>query len=191
VQYSKKSRFLFERGLVGKSEITAVNRLICWATRAAAIGALALFVSSAIATAQEPPADTPPAPADDSMAPAAPNGADTPQAAPAPSSTDPSGCKGLEEKPCRKNKVCTWIIPKDPDKAGNVKPPYCRKLGRTKKKKTTGDASPESAAQPPAPAQEQAPPAEPQAEQAAPAAPPPEQMPDDQSPPGMPGQMPN
>jgi len=57
--------------------------------------------------------------------------------------------------PCRKNNNCYWIIPKEPDKAGNVKPPYCHKRG-TKMKKTTGDATPPGAA-PPAAAEQPAP----------------------------------
>ncbi len=144
-----------------------MKRLICWAARAAAIGALALLVSPTIVSAQEPPAAAPPPPAEDSTAPAAPSTTEPPQANPAPTSTDPSGCKGLAEKPCRKNKACVWIIPKEVDKSGKVKSPYCHKLGHTKKKaKKTGAAMPQGAAQPAAPPPEQSP-----AEQAAPAAP--------------------
>jgi hypothetical protein len=43
-------------------------------------------------------------------------------------------CKGLAELPCRKNKGCTWIIPKEADKTGQMPEAYCRKLGATKAK---------------------------------------------------------
>jgi hypothetical protein len=140
-----------------------VNRLFWRAARAAATGALVLLTSFTLALAQDAPPVAPPAPAEDSTAPPQPDAAAPPQASPAPASTDPAGCKGLEEKPCRKNKACVWIIPKEPDKAGNVKPPYCHKHGSTKKKpKTTGGAAaPDGAAQAAPPAAEQAPPAPP------------------------------
>lgn len=63
-------------------------------------------------------------------------------------------CKGLEELPCRKNKVCTWIIPKEANKAGEVPSPYCRKLGPVKKK----PPGPGSGEPPPTPPPVDAPP---------------------------------
>ena len=62
-------------------------------------------------------------------APPAQSAADTPD-----NKKPPSECKGLAEHPCRKNKACTWIIPKVADKTGQVPPAYCRKLGTTKAK---------------------------------------------------------
>jgi hypothetical protein len=54
------------------------------------------------------------------------------------------------------------MIPKEPDKAGNVKPPYCHKRGHSKKK-ATRDATPPQAAAPPDVPQQTAPPPEPEA----------------------------
>ena len=104
-----------------------------------ASGTLALF--SAPIAAQEP-SNTPTAPPVNS----APSAGSEKEAQPpgaASTKTDDqtttSECKGLEEKPCRTNKVCTWIIPKEPNKTGEVPPAYCRKLGPTKKRpKSTG-----------------------------------------------------
>ena len=103
--------------------------------RTAAVSALFLIASPAITVAQQPPADATTPPADGTPAPAAPHN----EAAPATTKTSDeqnaaSECKGLAEMPCRKNKICTWIIPKEPNKAGEVPPAYCRKLGPTKKK---------------------------------------------------------
>lgn len=119
---------------------------------AAAGGALFLLASSAITVAQEPPADATTPPVETSPAPASPQNE---AAAPSDSktaNTPGSECKGLAEKPCRKNRVCTWIIPKEPNKSGQVPPAYCRKLGPKKK-----DAA--AAPNTPPPAQEPAPPA--------------------------------
>ena len=96
---------------------------------AAAGGALFLLASSAITVAQEPPADATTPPVETSPAPASPQNE---AAAPSDSktaNTPGSECKGLAEKPCRKNRVCTWIIPKEPNKSGQVPPAHCRKLG--------------------------------------------------------------
>ena len=107
---------------------------------AAAVGTLALF--SVPTAAQEAPSEAPPAPSQEAPAPdAAAKSLEEPKAA--------SECKGLEEKPCRKNKLCTWIIPKDPNKSGEVPPAYCRKLGPTRKK--AKDAAPPPTAPPAAP----------------------------------------
>ena len=104
-------------------------------SRAAAVSALFLVASPTITVAQQPPADATTPPADGSPGPAAPH---NDAARPATKATDEqnaaSECKGLAEMPCRKNKICTWIIPKEPNKAGEVPPAYCRKLGPTKKK---------------------------------------------------------
>lgn len=122
---------------------------VLWATRTVAFVLLALVASpTTFVSAQEPPADAQAPPADDQAEPVAPEATQT---APTPGVTDPSGCKGLEEKPCRKNNNCYWIIPSEPDKSGNVKPPYCHKRGQTKKKATDsntpqGTAAPEQTA---------------------------------------------
>jgi hypothetical protein len=129
-----------------------VKRLTCWATRAAAVVVLALVVSPTFVSAQEPPTAAPAPAADDSAKPVAPEATETAQPNPAAKGTDPSGCTGLEEKPCRKNNNCYWIIPKEPDKSGNVKPPYCHKRGHTKKKATDA-ATPQGTAPPDVPEQ--------------------------------------
>jgi hypothetical protein len=72
----------------------------------------------------------------------------------------PWRCKGLAELPCRKNKVCTWIIPKEVDKTGKVRSAYCRKLGPTKKKvEKTGAGKATGLPAPATPPPEQKPPA--------------------------------
>lgn len=122
------------------------------ATRAAAVVVLALVVSPTFVSAQEPPAAAPAPPADDSAAPAAPEATEAAQPSPSLTATDPSGCKGLEEMPCRKNNNCYWIIPKEVDKSGNVKPPYCHKRGKAKGKATDA-ATPQDTAPPDVPEQ--------------------------------------
>ena len=75
--------------------------------------------------------------------------------------TDPSACKGLAEHPCRKNKACVWIIPKEVDKkTGQVRAPYCHKHGTTKKKaaKKAKTEAPAASAAPPAPPAAEPPP---------------------------------
>jgi hypothetical protein len=107
-------------------------------------GVLALLVSFTLAEAQQSP-PAPATPADEN-----PSAASAPKGEPAPGdATVDSGvdtkkapdeknvaatCKGLEEHPCRKNKACTWIIPKEADKTGQMPAAYCRKLGATKAK---------------------------------------------------------
>ena len=115
--------------------------------RVAAVSTLCLLASATIAVSQEPPADatTPPA----GVSPAAPQDEVTPPADVKATDKPASECKGLEEKPCRKNKVCTWIIPKEANKRGEVPPAYCRKLGSTKAKANNADAPASPAATPP------------------------------------------
>ena len=106
------------------------------ACRILAVGILALF--SAAVAAQEP--SNAPIPPEVNSAPTAASEKEAqPPGAASNDQTTASECKGLEEKPCRRNKVCTWIVPKEPNKTGEIPPAYCRKLGLTKKKpKSTG-----------------------------------------------------
>jgi hypothetical protein len=143
-----------------------VRQCTCWG--AATVGALAVLASCSIAAAQPPPPAPVPSPADNSS-PAAPPQSDAPPkaattgegASNANESADktlPWACKGLAELPCRKNKVCTWIIPKEVDKTGKVRSPYCRKLGPTKKKaKETGAEKTNGLVSPATPAPERKP----------------------------------
>ena len=61
------------------------------------------------------------------VAPPAQGAADTPD-----SKAAPSECKSLAERPCRKNRACVWIIPKEADKIGQVPAAYCWKHGSSK-----------------------------------------------------------
>jgi hypothetical protein len=109
---------------------------------AAVAFAIASYAALTVVEAQEqsPASATPPS--------------DAPKADPAVQSpTDMPGCKGLAEKPCRTNKACVWIIPKEADKNGVVRPAYCHKKG---KKAQPGKATDTPA--PTAPASEQNPP---------------------------------
>ena len=115
--------------------------------RVAAVSTLCLLASATIAVSQEPPADGTTPPAEGSPAP--PQGEVAPPADVKATDKPASECKGLEEKPCRKNKVCTWIIPKEANKRGEVPPAYCRKLGSTKAKANNADAPTSPAATPP------------------------------------------
>ncbi len=137
-----------------------IGSVVC----ALAAGAFVLLAGPTIAGAQEPapepmtaptpqtsPAETPPAAAPEPTA-APPSDATAPSAGAA--TTDPAGCKGLAEHPCRKNKACVWIIPKEIDKkTGQVRPAYCHKHGTAKKKtaKKAKATAPGAAAAPPAP----------------------------------------
>lgn len=121
---------------------------------AATAGVFALLASATIAGAQQPPASSTAAPEGSSAA-VPKNDAAPPADTAVKSDGDtkaPSACKGLAERPCRKNETCTWIIPKEADKTGQVPPAYCRKLGPTK-------AKAKNTAAPPAPTPEQKPPA--------------------------------
>jgi hypothetical protein len=98
---------------------------------AAGIGSLALAQDASTEQTQPPPDAAPPSD----------QGAENPAAKPADTqATD--DCKGLAEKPCRKNTNCYWIIPKSPDASGQVPPAYCRKRGAAKAKPTTPPAAP-------------------------------------------------
>ena len=99
-------------------------------------GALVLFAIFATSFAQEPPPNSATVPAESTPAGTAPKSAPAPAAGGPEIAPDTATvCKGLEERPCRMNGVCTWIIPTEATKDGQVPPAYCRKLGPTKKKK--------------------------------------------------------
>jgi hypothetical protein len=119
-----------------------VATFICRAMRAATTGALALLASAVITVAQQPPSDSVETPAEKSPAVAAPqNEATAPGEAPS-AKKETEDCKGLAERPCRKNQICTWIIPKEANKSGQMPPAYCRKLGTTKRKANDAAAAP-------------------------------------------------
>lgn len=121
--------------------------------------AFSLFAASAMAD----PAATTTAPAK-AVAPAA-TAAPAAKPAPAPATsaaatTAPapkkvaavSPCKGLDEKSCSGNKICSWIVPKDPnDKTGKVQAPYCRKVASAKKPATAKPAAAATGTTAPAP----------------------------------------
>ena len=100
---------------------------------AAGIGSLALAQDASTEQTQPPAAPDAAPPSD--------QGAANPAAKPADTQA-PDDCKGLAEKPCRKNTNCYWIIPKTPDASGQVPPAYCRKRGAAKAKPTTPPAAP-------------------------------------------------
>ena len=113
-----------------------------------AASALGLLAISATSFAQEPPQN--------SVTPENSPAASAPNPAPAPDANGPNAapagaaaCKGLAERPCRTNVVCTWIIPTEANKDGQIPPAYCRKLGPTKKKSEKLEASPSSSTAPP------------------------------------------
>jgi hypothetical protein len=128
--------------------VPAVARARFLAPQAAAICFVALLVIPTTADAQD--AAPPPAPPANDFA--APD-----NKPPAGTTGDPgvAECKGLVEKACRTNKICTWIIPTETDKSGAVRPPYCRKLGPTKKrlKKTDPEKATETSPATPPPDQ--------------------------------------
>jgi hypothetical protein len=111
------------------------------------VGALFLLTSCSVSVAQQQPSDATIPPA----APASPQNEAVPLTDATSVDKPASECKGLAEKPCRKNKACTWIIPKEANKSGQVPPAYCRKLGPTKAKAKNVDppANPPPAAPPP------------------------------------------
>jgi hypothetical protein len=119
--------------------------------RSASVGALLLLTSCTVTVAQQPPSDATIPPAEASPAPASPQNEAVPPTDVTTIDKPASECKGLAEKPCRKNKACTWIIPKEANKSGQMPPAYCRKLGPTKAKAKNTDvpATPPSAAPPP------------------------------------------
>lgn len=147
IQRSKKCRFRY--GNLGLRSWSAFVKR--FPARSASVGALLLLTSCTVTVARQPPSDATIPPAEASPAPASPqNEAVSPTDA---TSVDKpaSECKGLAEKPCRKNKACTWIIPKEANKSGQVPPAYCRKLGPTKAKAKNAEApaTPPPAAPPP------------------------------------------
>jgi hypothetical protein len=99
--------------------------------RFVSVGARFLLTSCTVTVAQQPSDATTP-PAEASPAPASVQN----EAVPPTDTVDKPAfeCKGLAEKRCRNNKICTWIIPRDANKRGQVPPAYCRKLGPTKAK---------------------------------------------------------
>jgi hypothetical protein len=115
------------------------------------VGALFLLTSCTVSVAQQQPSDATIPPAEASPAPASPQNEAVPLTDATSVDKPASECKGLAEKPCRQNKACTWIIPKEANKSGQVPPAYCRKLGPTKAKAKNVDppANPPPAAPPP------------------------------------------
>lgn len=111
-----------------------------FSARSASVAALFVLTSCSITVAQQPPSDPTIPPAEASPAPASPQNEAVPPTDATTVDKPASECKGLAEKPCRKNKVCTWIIPKEANKSGQVPPAYCRKLGSTKAKAKNADA---------------------------------------------------
>ena len=107
--------------------------------RFVSVGVLFLLTSCTVTVAQQPPSDATIPPAEASPSPASPQNEAAP---PTDATVDKPAleCKGLAEKPSRKNKICTWIIPKEANKSGQVPPAYCRKLGATKAKAKNADA---------------------------------------------------
>ena len=115
-----------------------------------AASALGLLAISATSFAQEPPQNSPTVPAETSPAATAPNPAPAPDAnGPNAAPAGAAACKGLAERPCRTNGVCTWIIPTEANKDGQIPPAYCRKLGPTKKKSEKLEAPPSNSTAPP------------------------------------------
>ena len=116
-----------------------------------AASALGLLAISATSFAQESPANAATVPAESSPAETAPKTGAAPDASgPDMAPDSAAACKGLAERPCRMNRVCTWIIPTEANKDGQVPPAYCRKLGPTKKKSEKPEAAtPSSPASPP------------------------------------------
>ena len=111
-----------------------------------AASALGLLAISATSFAQEPPQNS----ATPENSTAAPNPAPAPDASgPNAAPVGAATCKGQAERPCRMNVVCTWIIPKEANKDGQIPPAYCRKLGPTKKKSEKLEAPPSSSTAPP------------------------------------------
>ena len=111
-------------------------------------GALGLLAISATSFAQESPPNSATVPDESSPAATAPKAAPVPPASGTEMAPDSAAaCKGLEERPCRMNAVCTWIIPTEATKDGQVPPAYCRKLGPIKKKKA-GAATPSTPGSP-------------------------------------------
>jgi hypothetical protein len=103
------------------------------------ISALAfLIVSSVFATVATAETTTKPA-APAATAPVKPAPAATTAATTKPVEkkvATPSPCKGLDEKACGGNKICAWIVPKDPNnKTGKLQEPYCRKVAGVALKK--------------------------------------------------------
>jgi hypothetical protein len=155
-KFKLKQKPLSNANTVVSTEPTFVTRSIY--IRAAA-AALALFASPAVAGAQQPPPASVTTPAENSPPAAGPKTDAPPQSdatvksgSGAENKADkklPWACKGLVQLACRKNKACTWIIPKEADKTGQVRSAYCHKLGTTTKKekksaagKVTGITSP-------------------------------------------------
>ena len=111
-------------------------------------GALGLLAISATSFAQKSPPNSATVPAESSPAATAPKVAPAPSASGTEMAPDSAAaCKGLEERPCRMNAVCTWIIPTEATKDGQIPPAYCRKLGPMKKKKA-GAATPSTSGSP-------------------------------------------
>jgi len=109
------------------------------AARSALFGALFHLTGCTVMVDQQPPSDVTAPLAADHLAPAHLAPASPPNGEVAPTDTmtvdmPAPECKGLAERPCRKNQICTWIIPKQANKSGQVRPAYCRRLGPTKAK---------------------------------------------------------
>ena len=124
------------------SKIANVTGFAAWAAIASV---LLLLACSTVPEAQQPVAEM--APTESAPVAAPKNGAAPPAINNAPTTSE---CKGLEEKPCRKNRECVWIIPKEADKSGQIIPAaYCRKHGGAKA--NAKDSAPPTAASPDAP----------------------------------------
>ena len=122
-------------------KIADVTGFAAWAATASV---LVLLACSTVPEAQQPAAEM--APAESAPAAAPKNGAAPPAINNVPTTSE---CKGLEEKPCRKNRECVWIIPKEADKGGQIRAAYCRKHGGAKA--NAKDSAPPTAASPDAP----------------------------------------
>ena len=101
-------------------KIANVTGFAAWAATASV---LVLLACSTVPETQQPVAEM--APAESAPAAAPKNGAAPPAINNAPTTSE---CKGLEEKPCRKNRECVWIIPKEADKSGQIRLPIVENM---------------------------------------------------------------
>ena len=133
--------------------MTILRALTLATSASAAMFALSIGASAQLAPSQ-PKAAPPPAAATNQPGTAK---AAAPTTAPAKARAAASPCKGLDEKSCKGDTQCGWIVPKKVDaKTGKPDNPHCRKIAGVAKaaadKKAAGAGTPAKAAAPAQPA---------------------------------------
>lgn len=149
VFWSIASMIVYATGInpAGDLHVTFLRAFTFATSASAAMLALSIGASAQLAPNQ-PKAAPPPAATTNqpgAAKAATPTTAPAKAAAPAKAKAAASPCKGLDEKSCKGDTQCGWIVPKKVDaKTGKVDNPYCRKIAGVAKtaadKKAVGAA---------------------------------------------------